>query len=171
MGTKKQKKDEEGQFETTFMKLEIEQIEETNNKPEGKIKNEELPPMKEGEETIIESEKNWPDEGNGELVLDVYQTEKDLVIQSAIAGIKPKDIDISIEREVITLKGERKKPLEEEGRYIFQECYWGNFSRRLLLPVEVDPERAKAEMKNGILTIRIPKINKEAKKKIAVEQQ
>jgi len=104
-------------------------------------------------------------------VLDVYQTEKDLVIQSAIAGIKPKDIDISIEREVITLKGERKKPLEEDGEYIFQECYWGSFSRRLLLPVEVDPERTKAEMKNGILTIRIPKINKEGKRKISVEQQ
>ncbi|PIP22994.1 MAG: hypothetical protein COX37_00960 [Candidatus Nealsonbacteria bacterium CG23_combo_of_CG06-09_8_20_14_all_39_17] len=167
MRTKKPKKGEEEQFKTTFMKLEVEEIEGAQNETE-----KENPRLtKEEEAVIIEPEKNWPDEGNGELVLDVYQTEKDLVIQSAIAGIKPKDIDISIEREVITLKGERKKPLEEDGEYIFQECYWGSFSRRLLLPVEVDPERTKAEMKNGILTIRIPKINKEGKRKISVEQQ
>jgi len=104
----------------------------------------------------------------GQLAIDVYQTDKDLVIQSTIAGIKSENLDISMERDIVTIKGSREKPFEEEGDYFIQECFWGPFSREIILPVDVDPERTTAEMKNSVLTIRIPKIIREKKRKIIV---
>ena len=93
----------------------------------------------------------------GQLVIDIYQTDDELVIQSAIAGVKPGDFDVSIEKDMITIKGKREKPFPEEGDYFLKECYWGTFSREIILPVEVDSGRANAEMKDGVLTIRMPK--------------
>jgi len=114
-----------------------------------------------------EGKEKWF-EPEGELAIDVYQTETDLVIQSAIAGVKPEDLEISIERDILTVKGSREKPLVEEGDYFTQECYWGPFSREVILPVEVDPNRAEATMKDGILTVRLPKILREKKRRIKV---
>lgn len=110
-------------------------------------------------------------ESEGQLAIDIYQTEKELVIQSAIAGIKLKDLDISIEKDKLTIKGKREKPIENEKiNYFYQECYWGPFSREIILPVEIDPSRAEASFKEGILTIRMPKIEREKKKKIEVKE-
>lgn len=110
-------------------------------------------------------------EPEGELAIDVYQTERELVIQSAIAGIKLEDLDITIKGDKITIKGKREKPNEtEERNYFYQECYWGPFSREIILPVEVDPSRAEATFKEGILTIRMPKIEREKKRKIEVKE-
>jgi len=108
--------------------------------------------------------------GEGQLTVDVYQTEEDLVVQSAIAGIKVEDLDVLIEDDLITIKGNRPNPLQENGDYFIEECYWGQFSRKIILPVEVDSSRADAAMKDGILTIRIPKIQREKKKKVLVKQ-
>lgn len=109
-------------------------------------------------------------EPEGQLAIDVYQTENDLVIQSAIAGVKPENLDISIEGDQVLIKGSREKPPgEEERNYFYQECYWGPFSRQIILPEEVDPSRAEAEIKEGILTIRIPKIERKKKRKILVK--
>jgi HSP20 family protein len=114
-----------------------------------------------------EKKEKWF-EAEGQLAIDVYQTETELVIQSAIAGVKPEDLDISIERDIINIRGNRPKPFEEKGDYFTQECYWGPFSREVILPVEVDPERAEALMKDGILTIRLPKLLREKRRKIKV---
>jgi len=116
-----------------------------------------------------ETKEKWF-EPEGQLAIDVYQTEDELVIQSAIAGVKPENLDISIEKDVISIRGKREKPFEEEKDYFSQECYWGTFSREIILPVEVDPSRVKASMKEGILTIRIPKILREKKRKITVKE-
>lgn len=105
----------------------------------------------------------------GELTVDIYQTENDLVVQSAVAGVKPENLDISIERDILTIKGSRENPFEGGGDYFTQECYWGPFSREIILPVEVDPNRTEAIMEEGILTIRIPKILREKKRKITVK--
>jgi HSP20 family molecular chaperone IbpA len=105
----------------------------------------------------------------GQLAVDVYQTENELVIQSAIAGVKSEDLDISLEGDVITIAGERKRPFEEKGDYFSQECYWGKFSRQIISPVEVDPNRIEAALKDGILTIRAPKLLKEKKRKIIIK--
>ncbi len=114
-----------------------------------------------------ESKEKWF-EPEGQLAIDVFQTENDLVIQSAIAGVKPESLDILMEKDIIIIKGTREKPFEENGDYFAQECFWGPFSREVILPTEVDPNRAKAEMKEGILTIRIPKILREKKRRIIV---
>lgn len=104
----------------------------------------------------------------GQLAIDVYQTENDLVIQSAIAGVKPETLDVIMEKDIIAIKGAREKPFEETGDYFSQECYWGSFSREVILPAEVDPNKVMAELKDGILTIRIPKLQKEKRRKIVV---
>lgn len=116
-----------------------------------------------------EGKEKWP-KPEGQLAIDVYQTESELVIQSAIAGIKAEDLEITIEGDVATIKGERQKPIEEKGDYFYQECYWGPFSRQIILPVEVDPNRVEATLKEGILTIRVPKILRDKKRKIMVKE-
>ncbi|KPJ73727.1 hypothetical protein AMJ48_00220 [Parcubacteria bacterium DG_74_1] len=115
----------------------------------------------------IEVEEKWL-EAEGELAIDVYQTENEVVIQAAIAGVRPENLDIAIERDILTIRGNREKPFEESGDYFTQECYWGPFSREVVMPVEVDPERVEAAMKDGILTIRIPKMLREKLRKIKV---
>lgn len=105
----------------------------------------------------------------GQLTIDVYQTDNDIVIKSTIAGVKPEDLDVSINNDMVTVKGERKNEEEvENGNYYYQECYWGSFSRSVLLPVDVIPEKADASLKNGILTIRLPKADTTKTKKIQV---
>ena len=124
---------------------------------------------KETPEVVEEKPKETWLEPVGQLAVDVYQTENELVIQSAIAGVKPEDLDISLEGDVITISGERKRPVEEKGDYFSQECYWGKFSRQIILPVEVDPNRIEASLKDGILTIRTTKLQKEKKRRIVVK--
>jgi len=128
-------------------------------------------------ETKIEEKKEEKKEKifekEGQLAVDVFETETDLFIQSAIAGVKVENLDISIERDRLIIKGEREKPAEEteeKRNYLYQECYWGQFSREIILPVEVDPSRAEASMKEGILTIKIPKIEREKKRKIEIKE-
>jgi HSP20 family protein len=135
----------------------VEKIEEPEVKKEEEIK----------EEKVKIKKEKWF-ETEGELAADIYQTENDLVIQSAIAGVRSENLDISIEGDVITIKGNREKP-GEGGIYFTQECYWGPFSRKVILPVEIDPNRIEATMKEGILTIRLPKIERERKRKIEVK--
>ncbi len=96
----------------------------------------------------------------GELAVDLYHNKNDLFVRSAIAGIKPEDLEISIENDVIAISGERKEPKEENVEYLSRECYFGHFSRRIISPFEIDGSRAKATMKDGILVIRIPKIER-----------
>ncbi|NTW89651.1 MAG: Hsp20/alpha crystallin family protein [Candidatus Moranbacteria bacterium] len=105
----------------------------------------------------------------GQLTIDVYQTENEIVIKSTIAGVKPEDLDVTINNDMVTVKGERKnEEVVEQGNYYYQECYWGGFSRSVLLPVDVIPEKADASLKNGILTIRLPKADTTKVKKILV---
>ncbi|MEA3272878.1 MAG: Hsp20/alpha crystallin family protein [Patescibacteria group bacterium] len=102
-------------------------------------------------------------EEEGELSVDVYQNEKEIVIKTAIAGVSRKDLEISLNHDLLTIRGNRK--LEEdvdENNYFHQECYWGKFSRSLILPIEVEKHKTKAQLKNGVLTIILPKITKDA---------
>lgn len=120
----------------------------------------------------VEEDKGWLEEAEGEegqLTIDVYQTESDIVIKSTIAGVSPEDIDISITNDMVTIKGRRVKDEKiKTESYYYQELYWGAFSRSVILPVEVDADRARATIKNGILTIRLPKSEKIKTKKIKV---
>jgi len=117
-----------------------------------------------------ENKNNWF-EAEGQLAVDVYQTDNEIVIQAPVAGVKPSDLDISIEKDMFIIKGHRNKPNEPSGErnYFYQECYWGNFVRKVIIPEETDPNRAEAIIKDGILTVRIPKIDLKKKKKILVK--
>jgi HSP20 family protein len=120
-------------------------------------------------ESSVSAGQNEGDGAEGQLTIDVYQTENEIVIKSTIAGVKPEDLDVSINNDMVTVKGERKnEEVVENGNYYYQECYWGSFSRSVLLPVDVLPEKADASLKNGILTIRLPKADTTKTKKIQV---
>lgn len=117
-------------------------------------------------------EKSWLEEAEteeGQLTIDEYQTDQDIIIKSTIAGVKPEDIDISINNDMVTIRGKRTKDEQINAEnYYYQELYWGMFSRSIILPVEVDPDKTKAMIKNGILTIKLPKSEKTKIKKINV---
>jgi HSP20 family protein len=99
----------------------------------------------------------------GQLSVDVYQTEEDIVIIAPVAGTAPEDVSISITDDVITIKGQRQIPstdaIQTEDFYI-QECFWGTFSRSIVLPAAVDTRHVDAVCLNNILTIRIPKLER-----------
>lgn len=109
-------------------------------------------------ESAAEEGRDWMDDNTeGQLSVDVYATDDEIVVKSTIAGVKPEDVDVSINNDMLTIRGQRQKEEEEEGRdYYYQECYWGSFSRSIILPVEVDADKVSASLKNGILTVRIP---------------
>ncbi|MDP1845893.1 MAG: Hsp20/alpha crystallin family protein [Candidatus Moranbacteria bacterium] len=116
-----------------------------------------------------EQDENWAGDSEGQLTIDVYQTENDIVIKSTIAGVKPEDLDVSINNDMVTIRGDRKNEEKVEGEnYYYQECYWGTFSRSVILPVEVLADKIEASMKNGILTVRLPKADTTKTKKIQV---
>lgn len=106
----------------------------------------------------------------GALTIDVYQTDNDIVIVSTIAGVTAKDLDVSITNDMVTISGERKNPTKiKQENYFYQECYWGPFSRSVILPIDVDAEKSTAELKDGVLTITLPKSEKVKIKKIPVK--
>lgn len=112
-------------------------------------------------------------QSEGQLALDVCETDEEFIIQATIAGVNAEDLDISIEKDLLTIRGERKNPLDlpENKNYLFQECYWGPFSRKIILPEEVDPTKIQATMKRGILTLRVPKISTKKRRKIMVREE
>ena len=119
---------------------------------------------------IAEEEKALLIDEFGQLTVDLYQTDKEVVIQSAIAGVEPEDLDISIEDDLVIIRGKREKKFAQEKKnYFYQECFWGEFSREIILPMEVDSSRIEASMDQGVLTIRVPKIGTETKKKIKIK--
>ncbi len=98
-------------------------------------------------------------EYEGQLAVDVYQTDSQVMIVSTIAGVRTEDLDITLNNDVITIRGRRYQDRAvAPADYIYQECYWGGFSRSIVLPVEVDPEKVEASLKNGILTVKLYKI-------------
>lgn len=105
----------------------------------------------------------------GQLTVDVYRTDDDVVIKSTIAGVTADDLDISITNDMVVIRGQRM-PDEKvsNSSYDYQELYWGPFSRTIILPEEIDAEKASANMKNGILTLRLPKMSRSRIKKIRV---
>jgi len=117
----------------------------------------------------ISENSEWLPESEGQLTIDVYQTPSHVFIKSTIAGVKSEDLDITITNDMVTIRGKREKDEEIKTEdYYYQECYWGAFSRSVILPVDVEAESAEAGLKNGILTIKLPKIEKVKTKKIKV---
>lgn len=120
-----------------------------------------------------EVEAEWLEEGyEGQLSVDVYQTEEALVIKSTIAGVRPDDLDVTINNDLVTIRGQRRPEGEvRPDDYFYQECYWGGFSRSIVLPVEVRADQAEATLKNGVLTLILPKAEKGKVVSVAVADQ
>ena len=107
---------------------------------------------------------------DGELAVDVHQTPTHIIIKAMIAGVHPEDLDIAITRDMVTLRGKRERHTEgTAGDFFFQELYWGSFARTVVLPQEVDIEGAEAHEKHGLLTIRLPKLDRSRQAKLKVK--
>lgn len=123
---------------------------------------------------LIQSEDNsaisdWMEKeaaAEGQLSVDIYHTDKKIVIQSTIAGARPEDLKISLHHDLLTIHGTRLQPQSvADDQYLYKECYWGPFSRSVILPAEVDSRKVEAALENGVLTITLTKTKPE---KIAV---
>jgi HSP20 family protein len=115
---------------------------------------------------------NWAgdEDVEGELAVDVYQTPDEIIVKTMVAGVRPEDLDISISRDLITVKGKRDgtRTIPDED-YFFKELYWGSFSRTILLPQEIEVETAEAISKHGLLIIKLPKVDKQKQTKLRVK--
>lgn len=110
------------------------------------------------------------EEEAGELAVDVYQTPTHIVIKAMLAGVRPEDLDVSITRDMVTIRGKRERHTEgTSGDFFFQELYWGSFARTIVLPQEVEIEDAEANEKHGLLIIRLPKLDKGRQAKLKVK--
>ena len=106
----------------------------------------------------------------GELVVDVFETNNEFVVLAAIAGVQIKDIDISLEKDMMVISGQRCDPHDDpQKKYFYQECYWGPFSRKVVLPENIDIDSADAQMDKGVLTIKIPRLQPTTKGKIGIK--
>lgn len=123
----------------------------------------------ESQVSLTASKKQSRPTDEGHLTVDVYQTEDDIVVRSIIGGVSIDDIDIQVTKDMITIKGARKpeEHIHPED-YFHRELYWGAFSKGVILPVDVDPEGAKANYKNGVLTIKLPKLERSHAKKVKI---
>ena len=112
---------------------------------------------------------DFQNEYEGQLTIDVYQDGNDIIVESTIAGIDPKDIDIAVTNESVSIRGERRRDVRVDERdFFYRECFWGKFARSVILPQKVDPDRAKATLKNGVLMIRMPKLDGHEAKRLTV---
>jgi len=126
--------------------------------------------VKEEVQGEIAPDDTFEEEGEGQLSVDVYQTPDEIVIRAIVAGVRPDQLDVSITRDMVTIRGKREESREVSGdEYFYKELYWGGFSRTILLPQEVEVENASAIEKHGVLNIRLPKIDKEKQTKLKVK--
>ena len=120
--------------------------------------------------TIGENKKSfWGP--SGQLAIDLSQNDEEFVIQATLAGINVEDLDILIEDDLVVVKWEREKPefKKSDHKYIIQECFWGPFSREIILPEEIKIDEVEATMESGILTIKLPKLKRQKKKRVVIK--
>lgn len=118
----------------------------------------------------VDSEEDEYDTADGQLGVDVYETDDAVLIKAMVAGIKKDELEITITREVVTIRGSRyDEDAIDEARYVYQELYWGTFSRSVELPDEIDIDQAQAHEEHGLLTIYLPKIDKQRSAKLMVK--
>jgi HSP20 family protein len=119
---------------------------------------------------VYHEEEEEPTSVDGQLAIDVFETPVDVIVKTMIPGVRKEEVDISLSRDMLTIRGERKdeKTISEDN-YHYRELYWGTFSRTLKLPHEVDIDRAEATEAQGMLTIRLPRVDKEKQAKIKVK--
>ena len=141
-------------------------LEDNEFRPDQEKEETEAPPAPHEEQSSWEGGEE-PQEG--QLTVDVYQTQETLVIKALVAGVKPDDLDVSITRDMVTIRGRRDNEEEvSDDNYFYRELYWGSFARTILLPQEIEVEESTAAEKHGLLVITLPKIDKEKQTKLKV---
>jgi HSP20 family protein len=93
----------------------------------------------------------------GELSVDIFETPNELIVQSTIAGVKISDLELSLHGDMLTIRGRRQHEIPKNARPLFTECYWGSFSRSIILPIEVRADEATAVLRAGILNVNLPR--------------
>lgn len=126
------------------------------------------------EEEPVEEEVEVPaetaPEEEGELTVDIYDRGDAIVIQSTVAGVRPEDLDVSIASDTVSIRGSREQAERvHDNAYYYKELFWGTFARTVILPEEVDDTAAEAMLKNGLLTIRLPKRKRGVLQKVKVK--
>lgn len=112
----------------------------------------------------------------GQLAVDVYQDDRNVYVRAIVGGIAPEDIEVHLNNDMITIKGRRiqaTKETDEEidpENYYIQECYWGGFSRSIILPVDVQNEKVEAITENGVLTVTLPKSKRPKNSRIPIKE-
>lgn len=107
---------------------------------------------------------------DGQLTVDVYQTPDEIVLKTMVAGVRPEDLDVNITRDMVTIRGKREESSEvRDEDYFHKELYWGSFSRTITLPEEIDVEGAEAIERHGLLTLKLPKVDKSKQNKLRVK--
>ncbi|HIE38932.1 MAG TPA: Hsp20/alpha crystallin family protein [Anaerolineales bacterium] len=123
------------------------------------------------EESVVRPRTTWrrgtPEEPL-RLPVDVYTTPEEIVLTASLPGLLPEEVDITIEGDTLTIRGELRPPLDNV-EYLFQERAYGHFSRSLTLNVPVDVEKAEAVFENGVLTLTLPKVEEIRPKTIRVK--
>ncbi len=111
----------------------------------------------------------WVAPTEGGLALDMYETDEDLVVKAALPGVSPENVDVTIEGDRLRIEGEVKADEEmDKGKIHVRERRYGKFSRAILLPTEVQTDKAKAEFKDGVLTLTLPKAEEMKPKRIKI---
>lgn len=120
--------------------------------------------------TVVEESWEEDDAGvPGQLAVDVYETEEKLIVKARTAGVNKQDLDVSISDGILTISGTLSSGDDSEAnQWHIQECYWGEFSRTLALPVAVKEDDVEAELKDGVLTIVFTKVKTEQARKILI---
>jgi HSP20 family protein len=116
-------------------------------------------------------EEGWANSSpeEGELSVDVYQNQNEIIIKTMVAGVKPEDLDVSISRDMVTIKGKRESERTiADDDYFHKELYWGSFSRTVVLPEEIDVDASEAIEKHGLLIIKLPKVDKNRSARLKV---
>ena len=121
------------------------------------------------ETTAVAEEWEEDDAVPGQLAVDVYETKEKLVVKARTAGVNKADLDVSIADNTLSIRGTLSAGNEEDvENYFVQECYWGEFSRSIALPVPVKEEEIEALLKDGVLTISFTKVKQDTVKKIEI---
>jgi len=102
-------------------------------------------------------EQDWLIDDEGQLSIDVFRQDNILIIRAFVAGVDPQDLNITVNGDLLTIRGERKMDnIDKINDWLYRECYWGRFSRSIILPYHVASNQTDASIKNGVLEIKIP---------------
>lgn len=124
--------------------------------------------VRSAEEEKVFSQEDTEEEG--QLSVDMYETDKEIILEAMVAGVRPDDLQLNIARDYVTIRGKREPntQIQDDG-YFIKELYWGAFSRTVNLPHEIIIEEADAVEKHGLLILRLPKLDKNRQAKIRVK--